>query len=156
MSAHLVQRESYLPISLEEAWDFFSQPGNLPLITPQWLSLQLTNEVPERMYPGLTITYKIKPLLGIPIQWVTEITHVKELEMFVDEQKIGPYAFWHHQHFFREVTGGVEMRDVVTYCVPFGLFGDVANKLIVRGRLEEIFTYRKQVTERLFGSSKDR
>ena len=106
MSAHLVQRESFLPISLEEAWDFFSQPANLPLITPQWLSLKLTNEVPERMYPGLTITYKVKPLLGIPIQWVTEITHVKELEMFVDEQKVGPYAFWHHQHFFREVAGG--------------------------------------------------
>ena len=105
MSAHLVQRESFLPISLEEAWDFFSQPANLPLITPQWLSLKLTNEVPERMYPGLTISYKVKPLLGIPIQWVTEITHVKELEMFVDEQKVGPYAFGIISTFFVKLLG---------------------------------------------------
>ena len=148
-----IEREQFLPISLQEAWDFFSSPKNLAKITPKSLGFVVHGEVPEKMYPGLFIQYTVSPLLGIPMRWVTEITHVDEGRYFVDEQRVGPYAIWHHEHFFTEAPGGVLMRDVVHYQVPLGILGRLVHPFIVRPKLEEIFAFRWQTNERLCGKA---
>jgi ligand-binding SRPBCC domain-containing protein len=149
---YVLERKQILPISLEKAWDFFSSPLNLKEITPSDMQFEVTSEsAKEKMYPGMIVTYKVRPVLSIPVTWVTEITHVQEPFYFVDEQRFGPYAMWHHQHFFKQVPQGVEMRDIVHYKVPFGLLGDAANLIFVRGRLEEIFNYRFEKLENFFG-----
>jgi ligand-binding SRPBCC domain-containing protein len=148
-----IEREQFLPISLSEAWDFFSSPNNLQKITPTELGFVVHGNVPERMYPGLFIHYTVSPLLGIPMRWVTEITHVREGEYFVDEQRVGPYSIWHHEHFFTAVEGGVLMRDVVHYKVPLGLLGRLAHPIIVRPKLEQIFNFRWEANIRLFSKA---
>lgn len=142
-----------LPVPLEKAWDFFSNPKNLLTITPPFLNLKVTNELyGERMYPGQVITYKVKPLLGIPLFWMTEITHVVEGQLFVDEQRTGPYKIWHHQHHFRPIEGGVEMTDLVHYALPFGPLGTLAHPLVVRQQLHRIFAFRYEKVVSLFGA----
>jgi ligand-binding SRPBCC domain-containing protein len=148
-----IEREQFLPIPLQEAWDFFSSPSNLAKITPSSLGFIVHGAVPERMYPGLFIQYTVSPLLGIPMRWVTEITHVREGEYFVDEQRVGPYSIWHHEHFFTAVEGGVMMRDVVHYKVPLGILGQIVHPLIVRPKLEQIFSFRWEANERMFGKA---
>ena len=147
-----IERTQILPISLEEAWQFFSSPKNLAKITPSELGFVVHGDVPDVMYPGLFIQYTVSPLLGIPMTWVTEITHVREGSYFVDEQRVGPYAIWHHEHFFEAVPGGVKMTDIVHYKVPLGILGKMAHLLIVRPKLEQIFSFRWKANERLFGT----
>lgn len=151
MHVFSIKSKQVLPISLQEAWDFFSTPKNLQTITPAYLRFKITSEIADHMYPGQVITYTVKPLLGIPIFWMTEITHVKEGIYFVDEQRFGPYALWHHQHHFKEVEGGVEMIDLVHYKLPLGPLGSLANFLFVRKQLKGIFDYRFQFLETHFG-----
>ncbi len=151
MSLHRMADTQRLPISLEEAWDFFSDPRNLAVITPPEMGFVVRTELPGRMHPGLIIQYLVRPLFGIPVNWVTEITHVVERQLFVDEQRLGPYRFWHHQHHLREVDGGIEMRDIVHYDVGFGPFGDIANLLVVKPRVQAIFDFRRRVLEQRFG-----
>ena len=141
-------------MSLDEAWDFFSSPLNLAKITPKEMAFVVTSELQpdEKMYPGMIITYKVSPVAGIKINWMTEITQVEDHQYFIDEQRFGPYKFWHHQHHFKEITGGVEMNDILTYGLPMGVFGNIANSVFVANKLQQIFDYRtKKVTE-LFGS----
>jgi len=140
-----------LKISLDEAWAFFSSPKNLQKITPQKLGFQIISKHHgEKMYPGQVIEYKVSPILGIPLYWMTEITHVEDRKFFVDEQRFGPYQLWHHQHHFKETAEGVEMTDIVHYKLPLGILGDIANVLMVKKQLKEIFDYRYQVVEKLF------
>jgi ligand-binding SRPBCC domain-containing protein len=146
---HYVSR---IPIGLSVAWDFFSDPRNLGRMTPPSLGIEITSGMPPRMYPGMIITYTVRPLLGIPVRWVTEITHVREPNLFVDEQRFGPYRFWHHQHHFREVDGGVEISDLVHYSLPFGIVGWVLGGSHVRRQLEGIFSFRKNFLEERFGA----
>ena len=153
MGMYKIEREQSLPIPLQEAWDFFSSPSNLSKITPSSLGFVVHGNVPEHMYPGLFIQYTVSPLLGIPMRWVTEITHVREGEYFVDEQRVGPYSIWHHEHFFTAVEGGVLMRDVVHYKVPLGILGQLVHPFIVRPKLEQIFSYRWESNERMFGKA---
>ncbi len=141
-----------LPISLESAWDFFSNPQNLAKITPPEMNLIPTSPLPSETYPGLFITYKVKPLLGIPMTWVTEITQVREQAFFVDEQRLGPYRIWHHQHHFKAVKGGVEMIDIVDYRLPLGPIGVLLQKIMVGKMLTNIFEYRKKRLVELFGT----
>ena len=148
---HQLKRTQRLPIDLPTAWAFFSSPKNLATITPDELGFTILSDLPEKMYPGLFIKYKVTPLLGIPLTWVTEITHVDELRFFVDEQRVGPYSIWHHQHFFKEIPGGVEMTDIVDYKLPFGLLGDLFHPILVKGKLEHIFKYRWEKLVKLFG-----
>lgn len=149
MKLYSLEAEQRLPISLSAAWEFFSSPANLQRITPPWLAFEVTSRLPERMFPGMIVSYFVRPLLGIPIRWVTEITHVEEPFRFVDEQRFGPYRFWHHQHHFREIEGGVEMRDVVHYGLPPG--GFLVEPLLVKPKLNEIFSFRKRTLEEIFG-----
>jgi ligand-binding SRPBCC domain-containing protein len=140
-----------VPISIAEAWAFFSDPRNLPHITPPSMKMRITSAPAEKMHPGMIITYRICPFRGISADWVTEIAHVVEPHLFVDEQRFGPYRFWHHQHHFQTVEGGVRMQDVVHYAIPLGVLGAAANLLLIRKRLEGIFDFRRQVIERMFG-----
>ncbi len=151
---HRLTRISKLPISIEEAWNFFSSPKNLKEITPDHMGFDILCDLPDKMYPGMIITYSVKPLLGIPINWMTEITQVKELEYFVDEQRVGPYAIWHHQHHFKAIEGGVEMTDIIDYVIPLGPLGKIMNPILVKGKLKEIFDYREQKVAQLFGTFK--
>lgn len=157
MKLYTLRASQHLPISVHEAWDFFSDPRNLPRLTPSWLDFKTTSEAAAadapavtRMYPGMIITYRIRPALRIPVGWTTEITHVRVPFYFVDEQRFGPYRFWHHQHFFVETEGGVEVRDIVHYGLRGGALGRAVNRLMVRPRLEEIFDYRRRVLGQLF------
>lgn len=153
MSVFSLKRVQFMPISLNEAWDFFSHPKNLAVMTPDYLNLKFTNELHgEAMYPGQIITYKVKPILGIPLFWMTEITHVVPKSFFVDEQRFGPYSLWHHQHHFREVDGGVDMTDIIHYKLPMGFLGDIANALFIKNQLEGIFEFRRKKVIELFGT----
>lgn len=142
-----------LPVSIDAAWDFFSSPLNLAEITPKDMTFEVTspNMDHTKMYPGLIITYKVSPLFGIKLDWVTEITHVKEKEYFVDEQRFGPFAFWHHQHHFQSIEGGVLMNDILHYGIGWGIIGKVANGVMVNNKINEIFNFRYKKVEALFG-----
>jgi len=149
---HTLKRTNKLPISVEEAWNFFSNPRNLKEITPDYMGFNITSEFfKEKMYAGMIITYKVTPLLNIPMSWMTEITQVKENEFFIDEQRIGPYKIWHHQHHFKAIEGGVEMTDIIDYVIPLGFLGKMVEPLLVRGKLREIFDYREEKMDKLFG-----
>jgi ligand-binding SRPBCC domain-containing protein len=149
-SFRTVQR---LPVSIVEAWAFFCDPRNLVQITPPWMRLEVLSPLPPRAYAGLLITYRVRPVAGVPVIWVTEITHMHEPHLFVDEQRVGPYRFWHHQHLFREVPGGVEAEDIVHYALPLGRLGDPVDRLIVAPRLQEIFAYRRRVLAEHFSTA---
>lgn len=151
MRLHAIRARQTLPLSLSEAWSFFSNPRNLSLLTPPSLGLELVSEKPEEMHPGMILQYRIRPLLGIPMRWVTEITQVVPLRLFVDEQRFGPYRFWHHQHLFRETPEGVEMEDLVHYALPLGPLGRVMNALVTARQVREIFEFRRRYLDRSFG-----
>ncbi|HJV20651.1 MAG TPA: SRPBCC family protein [Sediminibacterium sp.] len=141
-----------IPASIETAWDFFSRPDNLKDITPTNLGFNvISTHHGERMYPGQIIEYTISPIPGIPVYWMTEITHVADRQYFVDEQRFGPYTLWHHQHHFKTIEGGVEMTDIVHYRVPFLFLGDIANTMIVKSKLRKIFEHRYIAVEECFG-----
>ena len=135
--------EHLLPMTLDEAWSFFSSPGNLNLITPDDLDFKILDTLPDQMYQGLMIRYKIKPMLNIPLDWVTEITMIKDKEYFIDEQRKGPYRIWHHEHHFKEVQGGVLMTDKLYYDIGMSFIGTIAGALWVDKQVQKIFTYRK-------------
>ncbi|MFV8225676.1 SRPBCC family protein [Christiangramia aquimixticola] len=140
-----------LPISAPQAWDFLSNPGNLKIITPDYMGFEIISGGDRPMFPGQLIQYLVTPVAGIKTKWVTEITHVKEGEYFVDEQRFGPYSLWHHKHFIKPINGGVEMEDIIDYKLPFGLLGRLAHPILVRSKLKEIFDYRREKLIELFG-----
>jgi len=143
-----------LPISINEAWDFFSSPKNLNEITPPDMTFVITSEILNKMYEGMFITYKVSPFFGIKLNWVTEITHIKDKEFFVDEQRVGPYRIWHHEHHFKVVPGGVEMTDILYYDIGKGLLGFTAGFAFVDDKVKQIFDYRYRKLEEIFGSIK--
>lgn len=152
MSVHSIQVTQRLPISIEEAWAFFSSPKNLKEISPAYMNIKiLSNSNTEKMFAGQVITYNVHPVFGIPLYWMTEITQVRENDYFVDEQRIGPYSLWHHQHHFKKIEGGIEMTDCVHYKLPLGILGDIAHALFVKRQLNGIFDFRYQFLEKRFG-----
>jgi ligand-binding SRPBCC domain-containing protein len=149
MKLYQLKIKQLLSISLDEAWSFFTNPENLSELTPDWLNLKITSNLPDEMYEGMIISYKVHPILGIPINWVTEITTVKEKNFFIDEQRFGPYKFWHHQHHFKEMDNGVEMEDIVSYALPFDPLSRTMNKLLVGNKVKKIFEFRKEALKKL-------
>ena len=150
---HQLKTEQFLKADLEKVWNFVSSPRNLKLITPPYMGFNITStDLPDKMYAGMIITYKVSPILSIPTTWVTEITHVSEKKFFIDEQRVGPYTMWHHQHFFKEHKNGVLMNDIITYKAPFGPLGVIANSLFIRKKLESIFNYRYKTLNKIFNS----
>ena len=155
MPVHILERTQIVHATLEECWSFFSDPRNLERITPPELGFQILTQLPHRIHPGMMIKYRVHPLFGIPMTWVTEITQACEPHYFADEQRVGPYALWHHEHFFEAVEDGtVRMRDLVHYSLPFGIFGDIAHVPVVLPRLNRIFDFRVQAVDRLFPAKK--
>jgi len=150
MGFYQFRRQQFFHQPKEVLWDFISNPKNLQKITPEYMGFDITSEVPDEMYEGMIISYKVSPILRIKTTWVTEITHVKEGEYFVDEQRIGPYKLWHHQHFLDSKKDGTMMSDIVSYQPPLGILGSLANKLIIKHKLEEIFDFRLHALNGLF------
>lgn len=151
MKIYTLHKKQKLPITLEQAWEFLSKPENLKTITPDYMGFIILSGADRPMYQGQIIQYIVTPVMGIKTKWVTEITHMVENKYFVDEQRFGPYALWHHKHFIKEIDGGVEMEDIIDYKVPFGILGQLVQPLLVKPKLEEIFSYRKEKLEALFG-----
>lgn len=146
-----ISTKQLIKSNLNTVWDFISSPKNLSLITPSYMNFEILSiSGGEKMHSGQLIEYKVRPLLNIPMYWVTEITHVKELEYFVDEQRFGPYSFWHHKHFIKETTEGIEMIDSVHYKVPMGFIGDIGNAVFIKKQLSGIFDYRFRKINELF------
>lgn len=145
-----LRRTQLVKTDIITCWDFFSSPGNLNKITPKSMGFDVLTEVPDKMYEGLMIEYRVRPLFNIPMRWITEISHVKDHVFFVDEQRKGPYLIWHHEHHFKVVDGGVEMTDIVSYELPFGFLGRFVHPILIKPKLESIFKYRFQVVEELF------
>lgn len=151
---HTLERIQRLPITIEEAWDFFSSPKNLKVITPPYMGFNIKSGGESPMYAGMLIKYTVTPLFAIPMKWVTEITHVEDKKFFVDEQRVGPYAIWHHQHHFKAIPNGVEMTDIVNYKLPLGILGEWIEPFLVKRKVEEIFEYRNVKMLELFGEYK--
>lgn len=145
--------EQYLNTSLEKAWDFFSSPHNLSKITPSHMGFDITSNDLKKMYPGQIITYTIGLLPGIKSSWVTEITTVKEKDYFIDEQRFGPYKMWHHEHHFKLKSDRVLMTDKVSYKLPLGSLGRIAQPLIIKPQLVKIFSHRYEVLNRIFNNA---
>ena len=139
--------------SIDEIWDFISSPTNLKEITPDYMGFDIMNtkQLSEKMYEGMIIGYKVSPILGLKTTWVTEITHIRNKEFFIDEQRMGPYTMWHHQHLIRPIENGVLMTDIVSYQPPFGVIGAIANKLVIQSKLKQIFNYRTAALDKKFG-----
>jgi ligand-binding SRPBCC domain-containing protein len=152
MSIHLLTRKQFIPISQEQAWPFFSTPRNLEAITPGFLNFRITSAVAEEIYSGLIITYQISAVAGVPMTWVTEIKHVVPLHRFVDEQRIGPFRFWFHEHRFEAVPGGIEMTDIVHYVMPWSWLGELVHAVFIRRRLNAIFDFRHDYIANLWPS----
>ena len=140
-----------LPITMDEAWFFISNPKNLKTITPDYMSFDIISGIDKPMFAGQIIQYIVTPILGIKTTWVTEITHIVDKKYFVDEQRFGPYALWHHKHFIKPIEGGVEMEDIIDYKVPFGFIGRLLHPFLVKSKLTEIFNYRTKKLVELFG-----
>ena len=153
MPMYQLKTEQKIPATIEAVWDFISSPKNLKEITPDYMGFEITNDIGDgKMYTGMIISYKVKPVLGIPMTWVTEITHVEDKKFFIDEQRVGPYKMWHHQHHLIEIENGVLMSDIVSYQPPMGILGAMANSMMIKSQLKEIFDYRYQAVVDKFGT----
>jgi len=157
MGFYQLHKTQKVPATINEVWNFISAPANLKKITPEYMGFDITSEMlSEKMYPGMIITYRVSPVLGIKMNWVSEITHVKEKEYFVDEQRSGPYSIWHHEHKLEPIEGGVLMTDIVSYKPPFGILGSIANSLFIKKQLEEIFEFRRKALIEIFGEMEEK
>jgi ligand-binding SRPBCC domain-containing protein len=152
MGFYQLHKTQRIPATLDEVWNFISSPANLKKITPGYMGFDITSELlTPKMYPGMIISYKVSPILGIKMTWVTEITHIKDKEYFVDEQRVGPYAIWHHEHKIEAIESGVLMTDIVSYKPPLGFLGSIANSVLIKKQLQKIFDYRNKVIVKMFG-----
>ena len=151
MKIYRLHKTQNIPITMNQAWEFLSSPANLKTITPDYMGFHILSGADRPMFPGQIIQYIVTPVMGIKTKWVTEITHVKDKEYFVDEQRFGPYALWHHKHFIKPIDGGVEMEDIIDYKIPFGILGQIVHPFLVKPKLEEIFEYRQKKLVELFG-----
>ncbi len=157
MGHYQLIKEQNIPCSQEEIWDYISSPRNLSEITPDHMNFDIiSKDLPEKMYAGMIIVYKVNVLPGVRMKWMTEITMVREGSYFIDEQRVGPYKMWHHQHILREIEGGVNMKDIITYIPPFGFIGSILNGLVIRKEIENIFKYRFHSLEEKFGKWQDK
>lgn len=152
MKLYQLHAKQALPISRKKAWDFLSNPKNLKEITPDHMGFHIVSGADRPMFEGQIIQYIVKPFPGYSTKWVTEITHVREGEYFVDEQRFGPYALWHHKHFLSDIEGGVLMEDIIDYKIPFGLLGQLVQPFLVKKQLTQIFEYREAKLNELFGT----
>lgn len=149
-----IKTVQFIAVEITEVWNFFSTANNLQKITPPEMRFKIKDgHTAEKIYAGQIIEYIVRPVLNIPLYWMTEITHVQHEKYFVDEQRFGPYSLWHHQHHFKEVPGGVEMTDLVHYKIPFWFLGDMAHAMFIRKKLYNIFLFRQKKIDELFSNN---
>lgn len=151
MKVQELRASQTVPIPCSQAWEFFSDPRNLAVITPDRMGFRLLSAPPPRIHAGLFLRYSVRVLPGYRTEWVSEITQSRAPEYFVDEQRVGPYRLWHHEHFLKPVPGGTLVEDVVHYALPFGLPGRLLAGAFVRGELETIFAFRARALRDRFG-----
>ena len=151
MKIFRLEKSINLPITIEECWQFFSSPKNLKVITPSYMGFNIIDVEETSMYPGQIIKYNVTPLFGINMKWVTEISHAEKNKFFVDEQRFGPYKFWHHKHIFKVIDGGVKVIDILDYALPFGFLGVLFHPYLIKPKLDEIFNYREKKLIEIFG-----
>ena len=151
MKIFRLEKSINLPITIEECWQFFSSPKNLKVITPAYMGFNIIDVEETSMYPGQIIKYNVTPLFGINMKWVTEISHAEKNKFFVDEQRFGPYKFWHHKHIFKVIDGGVKVIDILDYALPFGFLGVLFHPYLIKPKLNEIFNYREKKLIEIFG-----
>lgn len=152
MGFYQFKKTQKINANVDEVWDFLSSPKNLKDITPESMGFEIiSKDLPDIMQPGMLIAYHVKPIMGIKTKWVTEITQVREKEYFIDEQRVGPYTLWHHQHFIEVIKNGVLMTDIVSYKPPLSLLGNIANGLFIKNKLNQIFEFRQEALERKYG-----
>ncbi|MBU8891280.1 MAG: SRPBCC family protein [Bacteroidales bacterium] len=150
---HKLKKTQNISLPVQEAWEFFSQPDNIEKITPSNLHFKiLSRSDAGEMYPGMIISYKVSSLSNLVVKWVTEVTQIKKHKYFIDHQIQGLYKIWHHEHHFKEIANGTEMKDILFYDVRFGFVGQLLHKIFIRKRIEEIFNYRELKIKELFGS----
>lgn len=147
---YTIEKKQWIDLPISKAWYYFSNPGNLSEITPDDMGFKIRNKPPEEMYEGAIIVYTVSPIFKIPLKWVTEITHIKKENYFVDEQRSGPFKMWHHEHHFEEKDGGTQMRDIIHYDLPMGFLGKIAHGISVRSKLQKIFGYREKMLDQTF------
>jgi ligand-binding SRPBCC domain-containing protein len=148
MQIHQLYRRQELNMALAEAWDFFSSPHHLNDITPAFFHVEITSGVPPKIYAGLMIGYRMKAVFGIPMAWLSEISHCDEPKRFVYQQRLGPFKFWSHEVCLTETGQGVQLEDIVFYAMPFGWLGDLFNRWLIADRLERIFDARRDCLKR--------
>lgn len=151
---HYLHREQVIPAPAEDVWAYFCDPKNLNEITPPDMNFEIVQGGDAAMYKGQIIEYRVEFIRGVRSLWLTEIAHVRDGEYFVDEQRIGPYRFWYHEHIFEKVPNGTKMTDCVTYAIPFAVLGDAVNAVWISKRLKNIFDFRKRKIAELFGEAK--
>ena len=151
MKIFRLEKSINLPITIEDCWQFFSSPKNLKVITPAYMGFNIIDVEETSMYPGQIIKYNVTPLFGINMKWVTEISHAEKNKFFVDEQRFGPYKFWHHKHIFKVMDGGVKVIDILDYALPFGVVGVLFHPYLIKPKLDEIFNYREKKLIEIFG-----
>lgn len=147
---YTLHRQQVIPAPSERVWDYFATPRNLNEMTPPDMAFEFIQGGDEPMYPGQVIAYKVAILPGVRVRWLTQITHVEPGRRFIDEQRLGPYRLWIHEHRFEPLPNGVNMTDHLTYALPFGPLGDLTHALYIRRRLEQIFDYRREKVNALF------
>lgn len=153
MKMYRINRLQFIKADIERVWEFFSNPHNLAILTPGYMQFRVTSEeVANKIFTGQIITYKVSPILGIPLSWKTEITDVDDYKRFTDEQREGPYKLWRHMHTFEQRKDGVMMTDEVQYSMPLGFIGIAAHRLFVKKQLEDIFDHRYRQVERIFNT----
>ncbi len=145
-----IEAKQWIDADLDTTWSFFSDPRNLLKLTPPEMKMRIKTDLPERMYPGMVISYQVAPLMGISLPWTSKINAVKEKQYFTDDMIEGPFSIWHHQHFFREKDGGTEIHDIVDYKVPLGFIGQLFHPILVKKRVQEIFKYREEIVNQIF------
>ena len=151
MKIYRLKKSISLPITIEECWEFFSNPKNLKIITPNYMGFNIIDLEDTKMYAGQIIKYNVSPILGLNMKWVTEISHVEINKFFVDEQRFGPYKFWHHKHIFEVIDGGIKVIDILDYALPFGIIGKIFEPFLIRPKIEEIFSFREKKLVEIFG-----
>jgi ligand-binding SRPBCC domain-containing protein len=151
MAIHVLKRTQVIRATLDECWEFFSDPHNLGKLTPASLDFMLVGEVPNRIHPGLFIQHALRPLGRLPVKWLTEITYLEEPRYFVDEQRIGPFRIWHHEHWFLPMPDGrCEVRDIVHYVLPLTPFSEIIHGLLIAPQVSRIFAFREKAIRELF------
>jgi len=151
MKIHQLYYKQSLSLSQTEAWSFFTSPHHLNTITPDFFSITPTSNVPDKIYSGLLISYRMKAVFAIPMSWLSEISHCDAPHYFVYQQQVGPFKFWSHEVRLTETKNGTLVEDIVFYTMPFGWLGEIFHHYLIADKLKNIFEKRSDYLKKRWG-----